>query len=40
MQYEEDLLNAAFSTGYEPDDDISRKQLLYEAEQWIINLAK
>lgn len=40
MQYEEDLLNAAFSIGYEPDDNISRKQLLHDAEQWIINLAR
>ncbi len=43
MQYniEEDLLNAAFATGYEPSNDlIDREQLISEARQWITDLTK
>ncbi len=40
MQYEEDILNAAFATGYEPRDGINREQLLYEAWEWITDLTR
>jgi hypothetical protein len=40
MQYEEDILNAAFATGYEPRDGISREELLYEAREWITDLTR
>ncbi|MBP1615313.1 MAG: hypothetical protein H6Q13_2761 [Bacteroidetes bacterium] len=36
----EDLLEAAFCSGYEPEDDITWEQLLYEARQWITDLTK
>ena len=40
MQYEEDILNAAFATGYEPRDGIIREELLYEALGWITDLTR